>query len=127
MGTALGVVLANSDWVQVIPYGGLVYSWLGVRVSNTQLARPTFGGYLAGPANQLHVATNGFLGHLGLHLAKPRLGNGALGRKLVLGLRTGYCLPLGKAIWKNNSVMLTDGPRANAGGVYVNGVLGVRQ
>lgn len=123
-GTSLGVIVRNTDNIQLIPYGGLMYSWLGVRLANTAPASPTFGGYLAGQPNQQHMALNQFMGHAGLHLAKPGLGRSAITRNLLIGIRAGYGFPLGGASWKANNVKLSGGPNANGGGTYLNFILG---
>jgi hypothetical protein len=126
-GTALGITLINGDNWQVIPYGGIVYSWFGLRVANNAPANINFPGYFAGPSNQHHVSSEQFMGHFGLHLAKVRWGNSALGQKLLLGIRAGYYLPIGSTVWKTNDVVLPGGPGSAAGGTYVQFMLGLLQ
>lgn len=123
-GTSLGIIVRNTDNFQLIPYAGLMYSWLGVRVANSAPASSTFNEYLAGQPNQQHIALNQFMGNVGLHLAKPGLGRSAIARNLLIGLRAGYGFPLGGASWKTNGVKLSGGPDANGGGTYVNFILG---
>lgn len=123
-GTSLGLVIRNTDRVQLIPYAGVVYSWFGTRLSKLVPGNTTVSGYLNGPANQQHLALNQFLVNLGLHLVKPSLGRGALAQKLLVGVRAGYLTPLTSPSWTTNSTPLGGGPSANAGGLYAHLIFG---
>ncbi len=128
VGTSLGIAVLNNRKLQLIPYGGIVYSWFGLRIARSVPAGNTpFAGYLAGPSNQHHVAANQFMANFGLHLAKTQLGNSAVGQKILLGLRAGYYLPLGATTWKTSNVTLPEGPDSNGGGIYLQLVLGFLQ
>lgn len=123
-GTSLGIVLRNRERFQLIPYAGLVFSWFGTRVSEVSPASTTFGGYLNGPTNQQHVARNQFMGNVGLHLARPSLGQSPLTRNLFVGLRAGYFIPLTQPDWETNGVSLSGGPSPNTQGGYLHLLLG---
>jgi hypothetical protein len=125
-GTSFGLVLRNTERVQIIPYAGAVYSWFGARISRSLPTGGSFGGYLNGPANEQHLAKNGFQGNLGLHLGKP-LGQGTLSRKVLLGLRVGYAFPLGNPAWRTDQVSLSGGPTVNPGGAYAHILLAFAQ
>lgn len=125
-GTALGIAVLNNR-VQLVPYGGLVYTWFGVRVASNAPGSSAFNGYLSGPPNQHHITSNRFMVNLGLHLARTRFAGSGLGEKLVLGLRGGYYLPLGETRWKTENVPLENGPGSSAGGPYVQVLIGFRQ
>ena len=125
-GTSLGFVVKSDTKIQLIPYAGITYCLLGVRVSGASPAN-SFGGYLAGPSNQHQMALNQFMAGFGLHIAKSQLGNGTLGQKIAVGLRTGYTIPLGNANWKTDNVTLTGGPTANPGGFYTHLIIGISQ
>lgn len=126
-GTSLGLVIKNSSKFQLIPYGGLVYSWFGVRVSNNAPGEADFASYLSAPANQHHLSSNGFMANFGLHVARTQLGKGKFGQSIVAGLRAGYYLPLGNQTWKTNTLTLTNGPNANSGGFYTSLIIGLAQ
>lgn len=117
-GTSLGLVIKNSGKLQLIPYGGIIYSWLGVRLSNNAPVGTTFTDYLSTPANGHHMSSNGFMVNFGLHIARTQLGKGKLGRNTVIGLRTGYYLSLGNQSWKTSTFTLADGPDVNPGSFY---------
>ncbi|MBC7923891.1 MAG: hypothetical protein H7Z75_22685 [Ferruginibacter sp.] len=126
-GTTLGVSVLNNGKLQLIPYGGVVYSWFGMRVASSVPGNTPFTGYLSGPSNQHHVSANQFMANFGLHLAKTPLGNSAIGQQLILGFRGGYYLPLGATAWKTNDAPLREGPASSAGGLYVQLIVGLLQ
>lgn len=117
-GTAIGLTILNNRTFQLIPYGGIVYSWFGVRVAKQEPASTSFNGYFAGQANQLHTSANGFMANAGLQIARKAIGKSKLGENLVLGLRAGYYLPLAAQVWKTQKTRLSDGPQVNTGGLY---------
>lgn len=123
-GTSLGIIVRNTDHIQVIPYAGLAYSWFGTRLSKVAPGSTAFSGYLSGPANQQHLALEQFLGNVGLHVVKPGLGKSALARQLIIGLRGGYYFPLNTPTWQTNTVELTGGPKINPGGAYLHLIIG---
>ncbi len=123
-GTSLGIIVRNTDRIQVIPYAGLTYSWFGTRLSKVAPGSTAFTGYLSGPANQQNLALEQFLGNVGLHIVKPGLGKSALARQLIIGLRGGYSFPLNTPIWQTNTVDLTGGPKINPGGAYLHLIIG---
>ncbi|KAB7732657.1 hypothetical protein F5984_01520 [Rudanella paleaurantiibacter] len=123
-GTSLGLIVRNREQFQLIPYAGLVFSWFGARLSDVAPASNTFAGYLVGPTNQIHVARNQFMGNLGLHVARPSLGSSPLARKLFVGARVGYFVPLTQPDWQTNGVSLSGGPRPNTQGAYLHLLLG---
>ena len=123
-GTSLGILVRNTDRIQVIPYAGLAYSWFGTRLSKVAPVSTVFSGYLSGPANQQHLALEQFLGNVGLHVVKPGLGKSALAKQLIVGLRGGYHFPLNKPTWQTNTVDLTVGPKINPGGAYLHLIIG---
>ena len=123
-GTSLGYLVRNTDRLQVIPYAGLAYSWFGTRLVKMAPVNTTFDGYISGPSDQQYVGNEQWVGNLGIHLAKPGLGGGALTQKILIGLRAGYLFPLVQPAWKTNGVALSGGPTANTGGVYLHLILG---
>jgi hypothetical protein len=125
-GTSLGLVLKRKK-LQLIPYGGVIFSWFGVRVSGNDPNGGTFNNYITGPANQLHVSSNQFMANLGVHLARTGFGNSKLGQNLVLGVRAGYYVPIGDQTWKTNTVTLSNGPEANPGSFYTSLIIGFAQ
>jgi hypothetical protein len=126
-GTALGLTIVNNRTFQLILYGGLVYSWFGVRVAKQEPAATTFPSYFAGQSNQLHTSANGFMGNVGLQIARKVIGKRKLGESLVLGLRAGYYLPVGEQVWKTQEIRSTDGPKVNTGGLYLSFLLAFAQ
>ncbi|GAB3036962.1 hypothetical protein [Spirosoma pulveris] len=126
-GTSLGLVIRNTDRLQLIPNAGVVYSWFGTRVSKLASGSSTVDGYLNGPADQLYIGKEQFLINFGLHIAKPSLGRSGLTRKLLVGLRAGYLTPLNQPKWKTSySSTLNGGPAANPGGAYAHLIIGTR-
>ncbi len=122
-GLSIGVLIRNTDRVQFIPYAGIAYSWFGTRLAKNAPVSTTFGGYVGGPTNQQYVGTEQFLGNVGLHLAKPGIGRGVL-RKVMVGVRAGYFVPLATPSWQTNDVTLSGGPKANTGGTYLHLIIG---
>lgn len=126
VGTSLGIVFVNKPKFQLIPFGGIVYSWFGVRLSKNNNVSQTFSGYLASAPNQQHIATKGFTGNVGLHLATTPFINKQFGKSLVFGLRSGYYIPIDKQTkWTTNDTPLQDGPSINPQGFYCTFILGV--
>lgn len=123
-GTSLGLIVQNTNHIQIIPYAGLAYSWFGTRLSKAAPGSTAFASYLNGPANQQHLALEQFLGNVGLHVVKPGLGKSALARQLIIGLRGGYYFSLNTPTWQTNSVDLTGGPKINPGGAYLHLIIG---
>ncbi|WP_266363655.1 hypothetical protein [Tellurirhabdus rosea] len=126
-GTSLGLLVRNSEHLQLIPYAGVLYSWLGVRVASAQPVPGSTAGYLSGPSNQHHMRSNQFMGNLGIHLARTGFGRTALGQRLMAGVRVGYFVPIGANQWKTGLTTLSDGPDTNAGGFYTSLVVGLAQ
>ncbi|HTO16779.1 MAG TPA: lipase family protein [Edaphocola sp.] len=126
VGTSLGIVLLNKPKYQLIPFGGIVYSWFGVRLSKNNNLSPNFSNYLSGGPNQQHIATNAYTWNVGLHFATNPFLNKPIGKNITLGLRSGYSIPVDKATkWTTNGKTLTDGPKINAQGFYCNFILGL--
>lgn len=127
VGTSLGFVATRNEKMQVIPYAGLVYSFFGARVSGDDVSNTSLGSYFDGTANQYHVSSNQFMGHVGLHVSKVGIGDQRLLEKIVVGFRAGYYIPLGNSKWKSNNNALTGGPNINPGGLYATFLLGLQQ
>ncbi len=126
IGTSLGIVLLNNPKYQLIPFGGVVYSWFGVRLSKNNNASQTFDNYLGGGLNQQHIATEGFTGNVGLHFATTPFANKKFGRNLNFGLRSGYYIPFEKSTkWTTNAINLQGGPNINSHGFYANFIFGI--
>lgn len=126
VGTSVGIVIMNKPKYQLIPYGGIVYSWFGVRLSQNNVSNQTFNGYLASGLNQQHIATEGFTGNFGLHFATTPFINKRIGKDLNFGLRTGYFIPVDNSTkWTTNGINLQDGPKINSQGFYCNFIFGI--
>ncbi len=126
VGTSLGIVLANKPKFQLIPFGGIVYSWFGVRLSKNNTSNQTFNSYLAGGVNQQHIATEGYTGNVGVHFATTPFVNKKFGKNLNFGLRSGYFIPIAKSTkWTTNSFTLQGGPTVNSQGFYCNFIFGL--
>lgn len=127
VGTSLGFVATRSEKTQIIPYAGVVYSFFGARVSGDDVDNVSVSDYFGGDANQFHVSSNQFMGHVGLHISKVGIGDQRLLQKFVIGLRAGYYIPFGDSKWKSNNNKLTGGPNINPGGFYATFLLGLQQ
>lgn len=128
VGSSLGYALSRNAAFEVIPFAGLAYSFFGARPVRTDAGNDApFGDFIGGEPNQYNLSHNNWAGHIGLHLARSGFGSGALGKNLVLGLRSGYYLPIGGTAWKSNKVSLSGGPSLNAGGYYVTFIFGFAQ
>ena len=126
VGTSLGVVLWNSPKFQFIPFGGIVYSWFGARLSKKNNLNQSFNSYLKSTADQQHIATQGFTGNVGFHLASTPFINKKMGKNLNFGLRAGYYIPINKTTkWTTNNVSLQGGPSINSQGLYANFIFGI--
>jgi hypothetical protein len=126
VGTSLGVVLLNNPKYQLIPFGGIVYSWFGVRLSKNNNSNQTFNDYLGGGLNQQHIATKGYQGNIGLHFSTTPFANKKFGKTLNFGLRSGYYIPLDKTTkWTTNNIKLEGGPSVNSQGFYCNFIFGI--
>jgi hypothetical protein len=126
VGTSLGIVLLNKPKYQLIPFGGIVYSWFGVRLSKNNNLSPNFSGYLSGGLNQQHIATEGYTGNVGLHFATSPFVNKKVGKNITLGLRSGYYIPIDKATkWTTNGNTIQDGPKINSQGFYGTFIFGI--
>jgi hypothetical protein len=125
VGTSLGIVLVNKPKYQLIPFGGIIYSWFGVRLSKNNNTNQTFNSYLGSGLNQQHIATEGFIGNVGLHFATTPFINKKFGKNLNFGLRSGYYIPVDKATkWTTNGINLQGGPTVNSQGFYCNFIFG---
>jgi len=126
VGTSIGIVILNKPKFQLIPFGGMVYSWFGVRLSKNNITNQTFNSYLGSGLNQQHIATEGFFGNVGLHFATTPFVNKRFGKNLNLGLRSGYYIPIDKSTkWRTNGINLQGGPIVNSQGLYCNFILGL--
>lgn len=126
VGTSLGMVLLNKPKYQLIPFGGIVYSWFGIRISKNTTTNQTFNDYLGSGLNQQHIATEGFTGNIGLHFSTTPFVNKNFGKNLNFGLRTGYYIPMNKTTkWTTNNTELQGGPNINSQGFYCNFILGI--
>lgn len=126
LGTAWGLDLRRRTRLQAIPYAGVAYSMLGLRLTNAT-ASSGFASYLSGSGNQFYVAQNQWLANVGVHLGASPVGKSGFGQKLDLAVRAGYYLPLNNGTWKANHADLNGGPKVNSGGLYAGVVLGIRQ
>ncbi len=125
VGTSLGIVLLNKPKYQLIPFGGIVYSWFGVRLSKNNNPNQTFNGYLGSGPNQQHIATEGFTGNVGLHFSTNPFINRRFGKNLNFGLRSGHYVPVNKTTkWTTNGASLQGGPTVNSQGFYCNFIFG---
>lgn len=125
VGTSLGIVVVNTPKFQLIPYGGAVYSWFGVRLSKNNSTNQTFNNYLSGGLNQQHIATQGFVGNVGLHFATTPFVNSKILKNVNFGLRSGYYIPFDKSTkWTTNNISLQGGPNINSQGFYCNFIFG---
>jgi hypothetical protein len=127
VGTSLGIVVKKSGGLQIIPFGGLNYSFFGATVSGNSSSGGSFGNYFLQPANEYKISSNQFIANAGLHIAKIELGKSRFAQKLALGARLVYYIPLGNNSWKTNDVKLSDGPNINAGGFNASFIFGIRQ
>ncbi len=126
VGTSLGIVTLNTTKFQLIPFGGAVYSWFGIRLSKNNSTGQTFNNYLTGGLNQQHIATQYFIGNLGLHFATTPFANKEILKNLNFGLRSGYYIPFDKTTkWTTNNIALQGGPKINPQGFYCNFIFGV--
>ena len=126
VGTSIGIVLLDNPKYQLIPFGGIIYSWFGVRLSKKNNLSTNFNGYLSGGANQQHIATEGFTGNVGLHFAANPFVNKTVGKNITLGLRLGYYIPIDKSTkWTTNSNTLQGGPNINSQGLYGTFIFGI--
>lgn len=45
VGTSLGISIFKKTNIQLIPFGGIIYSWFGARLSNNNTPNQTFSSY----------------------------------------------------------------------------------
>ena len=126
VGTSIGIVMLNKPKYQLIPFGGVIYSWFGVRLSKNNSVGTNFNDYLSGSLNQQHLATEGFTGNVGVHLATTPFANKKVAKDITLGIRSGYYIPINKATkWTTNDNALQGGPSINSQGFYGAFILGI--
>ena len=126
VGTSIGIVMLNKPKYQIIPFGGIIYSWFGVRLSKNNSVGTNFNDYLSGSLNQQHLATEGFTGNVGVHLATTPFTNKKVAKDITLGIRSGYYIPINKATkWTTNDNALQGGPSINSQGFYGAFILGI--
>ena len=124
IGTSLGISIFKKTNVQVIPFGGIVYSWFGARLSNNNSTNNTFTGYLTNGSDQQHIASKGFIGNVGIHFAiMPFLKCNIL-KNLTVGICTGTYISIEDSRWTSNDRKLEGGPNCNTQGSYANFRLG---
>lgn len=124
VGTSLGYMLLRSPNNHIIPFAGLNYSWFGARISKSNAPAQSFNDYLGSSANQQHISYNSFATNLGVHASFMPFTNKKAGSNILLGLKAGYIAPIGSAKWKTNATKLSDGPKTNTQGWYINFVVG---
>jgi len=126
VGTSLGILLIHRPAFHLIPYGGIVYSWYGVRLSRIYSSSQPFDNYLSGPSTQHHLTSEGFTVNLGAQLAISPFLNNSLLQKINVGLRSGYQFPFTKATrWKTDAHSLQGGPAINSHGFFCNLIIGL--
>ncbi len=125
VGTSLGYSLFRSTTTYIIPYAGINYSWFGARISKSSSVQEPFDSYLNGAANQQHIAYNGFVSNVGLHVSFMPFINKKVLPNTVMGFRAGYFSSIGSPKWKANNTRLDGGPKVNTQGMYASFILGM--
>lgn len=125
IGVLLGYTFFSDKKIQLVPQIGTQFSWLNLDITSDIAENSTFTNYFSGDANQYGMTASNLLANVGILAKTSFLINENFSNKLVVGIKTGYSMPVLKTIWTVNEKTLNDGPTINPGGFYAGVVVGV--
>jgi hypothetical protein len=128
-GTALdfmiGYTILNEQKLQFIPYAGMTYTWVNTKMFTETPNNTTVTGFLSGTANQFEMAANYYLANFGGQATFSPTVDKKTGEKLMIGIRSGYAVPITKTDWKTDNNNLKDGPKIDDGRFYLHFIIGI--
>ncbi len=125
VGSMLGYYILSKEKFKVYPFAGITYTWTSVKLTQEIPTKTQFNNYINSPANQLEITNNNFTSNIGVQFNfTPKVKKDDTDR-FIIGLKTGYYMPLLKSMWFMNDTELENSPKINPGGFYASIVLGI--
>lgn len=121
----LGYAFVNKTKIQLVAYGGLGYTWLNTKILTDIPNNTTVNGFLSGTANQYEMAADYFLANFGGQATFSPTIDKETGDKLIIGIKTGYSIPVTETKWNTDNTNLKDGPEIDAGKFYLRFIIGI--
>ncbi|MCC7332726.1 MAG: hypothetical protein IT232_08975 [Flavobacteriales bacterium] len=121
----LGYVIINENKIQLFTYGGIGYTWLNTKILTEISNNTTVNGFLTGSANQYEMAADYFLANFGGQATYSPTIDKKTGEKLMIGIKSGYAIPITETKWTTDNTNLKDGPKIDAGKFYLRLVIGI--
>jgi hypothetical protein len=121
----LGYAFVNETKIQLVAYGGLGYTWLNTKILTETPSNTTVNGFLSGTANQHEIAADYFLANFGGQATYSPTIDKKTGEKLMIGIKSGYAIPITETKWTTDNTNLKDGPKIDAGKFYLRLIIGI--
>ncbi|MCW8897274.1 MAG: hypothetical protein OQJ96_04785 [Flavobacteriales bacterium] len=121
----LGYAFVNESKIQLVAYGGLGYTWLNTKILTEIPNNTTVNGFLSGTANQYEMAADYFLANFGGQATFSPTIDKKTGDKLIIGIKTGYIIPVTETKWTTDNTNLKEGPKIDAGKFYLRFIIGI--
>lgn len=121
----LGYTFINETKIQFFAYGGIGYTWLNTKILTEIPNNTTVNGFLSGSANQYEMAADYFLANFGGQATFSPTIDKKTGEKLIIGIKSGYSIPITETKWTSDNTNLKDGPKIDAGKFYLRLIIGI--
>lgn len=121
----LGYAFVNETKIQLFAYGGIGYTWLNTKILTDIPNNTTVNGFLSGSANQYEMAADYFLANFGGQANYSPTIDKETGDKLIIGIKSGYGIPITATKWTSDNTNLKDGPKIDAGKFYLRLIIGI--
>tara|TARA_R110001592_G_scaffold357337_2_gene660255 strand:- start:2024 stop:2725 length:702 start_codon:yes stop_codon:yes gene_type:complete len=121
----LGYAFVNKTKIQLMAYGGLGYTWLNTKIIAKTPNNTTVNNFLSGAANQYVMAADYYLANFGGQATYSPTIDKETGDKLIIGIKSGYSMPVSETKWKTENTNLKDGPEIDAGKFYLRLIIGI--
>lgn len=121
---SFGYDFIKNEKFNLYPLAGLSFDWTTIQITDDLSNKTQFNNYISSIGNQIEIKNVNINSHLaGQFNFLPKIKKESEHR-LIVGIRSGYLLPLFETIWLMNDIQLEDGPKINPGGLYVKLILG---
>ena len=125
IGSTIGYTVFEETDKQIIPFFGLAYSSVRLRLSVNNEARPDMEAYLQTDNRQYNIFQWGLAGNVGLHLGRSHIFNGMFGELITMGCRIGYAFPIDMTPWRTEGKNISRQPKVNSQGLYTSLFIGL--
>lgn len=118
IGSTIGYTVFEETDKQIIPFVGLAYSSVRLRLSVNNNARPDMEEYLKTDNLQYNIFQWGIAGNVGVHFGRSHIFSGMFGELITMGCRLGYAFPINMTPWLTDGKNISRYPKVNSQGFY---------